>query len=260
MCLILLGYKMSEKYPLVIAANRDEFYARPTAPMHWWDKPRNLLAGKDLEGGGTWFGVRKDGFFAGLTNYRDPSRLQNNAPSRGNIILECLNSKKHPISRFEKDDRYMGRYNGFNLLLGNVENVNSYSNLRNKLERVGPGVHGLSNKFLNTSWPKVEVGKKAVRDILQTEVSVEALFDVLATCEVYPDELLPQTGVGLPLERMLSSLFIKSESYGTRTSVVLIQDRMGKIEVVERTYDYGKKVCGFKDNNFIFAAPRCHCD
>ncbi|MCP3900997.1 MAG: NRDE family protein [Desulfobacteraceae bacterium] len=236
MCLILFGYKVSEKYPLVLVANRDEFYQRPTAPMHFWEDRPSILAGKDLEQGGTWFGVSKNGRFAALTNYRDPSSIKQHAPSRGEIIVDYLQSNKPEKEYFKSFRQKAKTYNGFNLIFGNMENLYWFSNLKNSFEKIKPGIHGISNHFLDTPWPKVASGKKALEKIINEKISSQDLFPIL-TDQSMPDEsLLPDTGVGIELEKMLSPLFIQSDIYGTRSSTVMIADRQGNLDVSERTY------------------------
>ncbi len=236
MCLILFGYKVSEKYPLVLVANRDEFYQRPTAPMHFWEDRPSILAGKDLEQGGTWFGVSKSGRFAALTNFRDPSSIKQKAPSRGEIIVDYLQSNE-PASEYSKSFRQkVESYNGFNLIFGNMGNLYWFSNLKNAPEKIKPGIHGISNHFLDTPWPKVESGKKALKKIFNEKISSHDLFPILTDQSVPEEILLPDTGVGIEMEKMLSPLFIQSDIYGTRSSTVMIVDREGNLDVSERTY------------------------
>ena len=241
MCLILFGYKVSEKYPLVIAANRDEFYQRHTAPMHFWEDRPSILAGKDLEQGGTWFGVSKNGRFAALTNYRDPSSIRPKAPSRGEIIVDYLQSNEPDSEYFKSFRQKAETYNGFNLIFGNMENLYWFSNLKDSPEKIKPGIHGISNHFLDTPWPKVKSGKKALEKIINKKISSLNLFPIL-TDQSVPDEiLLPDTGVGLEMEKILSPLFIQSDIYGTRSSTVMIADREGNLDISERTYSHSNK-------------------
>ncbi|CCK81665.1 NRDE family protein [Desulfobacula toluolica] len=251
MCLILFGYKVSNKYPLIFAANRDEFYQRPTAPMHLWKNTPAILAGKDLEQGGTWFGVHKNGTFAALTNYRDPSSIRPDAPSRGEIIVDFLKSKKPPETHFNHLKEKQNPYNGFNLLFGSKDDIFWFSNLKNTIEKIAPGIHGLSNRFLDTPWPKVESGKKALQDIICGTITFESLFSILTDQSIPDDDQLPQTGVGLEWERMLSSLFIHSDTYGTRSSTVMLMDQNGTIEITERTYD-PQDTLTYNDRRFVW--------
>lgn len=237
MCLILFGYNISEKYPLVIAANRDEFYQRPTKPMHVWPDNPAVIAGKDLEQGGTWFGInRYTGRFAALTNYRDPAAMKPDAPSRGEIIVDYLKADTDTPSYLEKLRGTAGEYNGFNLLLGSGNSLYWYCNVNDEIKKITPGIHGLSNHFLDTPWPKIVSGKKQLERIVQSDVSVDKLFSMLLDRQLPDDGDLPDTGVGIEWERVLSPLFIQSPGYGTRSSTVMLIDHEGKMDVTERTY------------------------
>ena len=258
MCLILFGFKVSRQYPFILAANRDEFYARPTARMHFWQNNPAILAGKDLEQGGTWLGVHKDGTFAALTNYRDPACIKPDAPSRGEIIIDFLESQKQAVTHFNDLKKKAGSYNGFNLLFGTRDDIFWYSNLKNKIEKISPGIHGLSNRFLDTPWPKVESGKKALKKILGASITPQALFSILADQSAPDDSLLPHTGVELEWERILSPLFIRSDIYGTRSSTVILMDQNGGIDVTERTYDPENNL-KFSDRHFCIFRSKSTC-
>ena len=255
MCLLLFGVKVSASFPLILAANRDEFYQRPTAAMGLWPENPWLLAGKDLECGGTWFGINTRGRFAALTNYRDLSTLRKNAPSRGNIIPNFLESDHNIIDALEILGKKASCYNGFNLLVGEGHHLYHFSNQNQKITPVPPGVHGLSNHLLDTPWPKVTTGKKALaRAIHADNLTPETLFDLLSDSSRPLDRLLPDTGVGLEWEQLLSPLFIKSPSYGTRSSIVMGITWQGEIQVTERTYlqDKLSPVPSHKDRYFSF--------
>ncbi|MEL6133757.1 MAG: NRDE family protein [Bacteroidota bacterium] len=238
MCLILFAYKVSAKYPLVLAANRDEFYNRPTARMDWWER-KELLAGKDLKGGGTWLGLTQTGKFASLTNYREGAQNDPDAPTRGTLALDYLQNQEDVEAHFAKIAPKAFMYNGFNLLLGELENLYYYSNRdRTGLNRVEPGIHGLSNHLMNTPWHKVAKGKKRLERIVGKRkiVNKEALFRMLKNRETAPDDSLPETGIPYIWEKRLSSMFIESEIYGTRVSTVVMVDKEGNVEVEERAY------------------------
>jgi len=250
MCLIVFGYKVSEEYPLVLAANRDEFYRRPTLPMQFWEDSPDLLAGKDLEQGGTWLGIHRNGMFAALTNYRNPAALKPNAPTRGEIIIDFLNSKKSPEEFIHDFGSNAMSYNGFNLIFGNVDHLFWFTSLTNKIEKITPGIHGLSNRFLNTPWPKVESGKKAMKNAMTDTLTPDHLFSFLKDSSVPDDDRLPETGVGLEWERILSPLFIESETYGTRSSTTMMVDQKGSMKITERTYFHGQGL-EYRDCNFF---------
>lgn len=163
MCLIILAKNYHKEFPFIFAANRDEFYDRPAQKAEFWKEHPNLLAGKDLKGGGTWLGITSLGKFAAITNYRDFSSINESAPSRGKIVKNFLVGETdiNEYSLRLKDEAKM--YNGFNLFYGNVHSLNYYSNITNRVEEVPDGIHGLSNHLLNTAWDKVEAGKAKIK-------------------------------------------------------------------------------------------------
>jgi uncharacterized protein with NRDE domain len=238
MCLILFAWKVHENFPLILTANRDEFYVRPTAPAAFWEDTAGLLAGRDLQKGGTWLGITREGRLAALTNYRDPATLKDGAPSRGKLVSDFLRGQRTPEAYFHRLSPRAARYNGFSLLVGNPDELNYFSN-RGAQIRMLPGIHGMSNHLLDTPWPKVERGKQALGELLGREKapSPEALLDLLADRSRPPDDRLPVTGVGLEWERVLSPVFIESPVYGTRSSTVLIIDRKGRVTFVERVFN-----------------------
>lgn len=240
MCLILLATQMHSAYPLVLAANRDERYDRPAAPAAWWSDAPGVLAGRDLEGRGTWLGVARDGRWAAVTNVREPSVPQRgDAPSRGWLVSELLRGAAPADAYLAALASRAGEWNGFNLLAGDADGAWWLSNRAPGPVRVEPGVHGLSNALLDTPWPKVERGRDDLARILAgPEDAMEAsLFGTLALRDPAPDDRLPNTGVGMEAERVLSSLFISSPAYGTRASTVLRIRGDGRVFLTERTVD-----------------------
>jgi uncharacterized protein with NRDE domain len=242
MCLILLAWKMHEKFPLVLAANRDEFYERPSAPAAFWDDDPDLLAGRDLKRGGTWLGITRTGRLAAVTNYRDPASLKQDAPSRGELAIDYLGRQDCPEEYLQRLALRAGRYNGFSLLVGGRSELFSYSN-RGEASRLLPGIHGMSNHLIDTPWPKVNQGKQALGELLaaKNDPSPEVLLALLASRSRPPDESLPDTGVGMEWERVLSPLFIESQTYGTRCSTVILIDRQGVVTFVERVFNGGSE-------------------
>ena len=240
MCLILFAWKMQENFPLALAANRDEFYERPSAPADFWDDAPDLLAGRDLQEGGTWLGITRKGRLAALTNYRDPASLKIGAPSRGRLVSDYLRGRETPEVYLRRIGPDADRFNGFSLLVGDPDQLFCFSN-RGAPQCLGPGIYGLSNHLLDTPWPKVAQGKRALKALLKEKkgLSPEALFELLADGSRPPDGRLPDTGVGLEWERILSPLFIESPVYGTRSSTVLLIDRNGKVTFVERGFNGG---------------------
>jgi len=238
MCLLFFSYKTTPGYRLVIAANRDEFLNRPAAPLDFIDQDKRILAGLDLEGGGTWLGINRDGKFAALTNYREGGTQMENAPSRGEIICSYLSS---PVS----GGKFLGElknrassYNGFNLVLGEGEELWYYTNKQENPVRLKPGFYGLSNHFLDTPWPKLSRGKELLRPVMveTDEVKPEKIFPLLKDTISPLDDFLPDTGIGLEWERLLGSIFIESPGYGTRSSAVITCKDDGQVSFTETTY------------------------
>ena len=239
MCLVFFDYNTHPAYRLIVAANRDEFYDRPTAPAVFWDDAPDLLAGRDLKEGGTWLGITRTGRMAALTNYRDPHSQKEDAPSRGMIISNFLRGREEPLDYLQRLAFSADRYNHFSLILGDRFHLYFFSSRGGILRSLSPGIYGLSNHLLNTRWPKVERGKKALEALLLNEErpSSEAIFDILKDKSRADDELLPDTGVGLEWERILSAIFIIGPGYGTRSSTVLMIDREDNATFVERVFD-----------------------
>ncbi|MCJ8500781.1 NRDE family protein [Desulfatitalea alkaliphila] len=245
MCLILIAYQCHPRYPLVLLANRDEFHQRPTAPLDWWPEHPRLLAGRDLAQGGTWMGVTRTGRLAAITNYRDPAAVRPEAPSRGALVTDYLLGTMSPADYLHRIRSRANGYNGFNLIVGDTETLWWYSNRApDAMRPLQPGVSGLSNHLLDTPWPKVAQGKAALVDLLNrcTEVSEEACFELLQRREIAPDAQLPRTGVDPSWERLLSPIFIATETYGTRSSTVLLIDAHHRITCTERTWQLGQSV------------------
>jgi uncharacterized protein with NRDE domain len=235
MCLILIAHGAHPDYPLVIAANRDEYYRRPTAEAAFWQDQPHILAGRDLECMGTWLGVTRDGRFAAITNFRDPHGRNTDAPSRGRLVSAFLASDLDPRAYLEQVKRHASMYNGFNLLLGDVDEVLYFSNRTASVQALSPGIHGLSNHLLDTPWPKVERGKRRLHAAMTGDPSAEALLDLLHDREPANEGELPDTGVGLDLERALSPALIVSPDYGTRASTTVLFGKDGNVSFTECT-------------------------
>jgi uncharacterized protein with NRDE domain len=234
MCLILLAWQSHAFFPLVVAANRDEFHARQSSNAHFWANDPDVLAGRDLAAGGTWLGITRTGRFAALTNFRDPARHDPRAPSRGRLVADFLTGTAG-IDRY-LDGLDAARYNGFNLLLGQEKHLVAFSNVTMERHELGPGIYGLSNALLDTPWPKVGSGKTALEAALQALPDDKALFDLLADDRTHPDETLPGTGVSLEWERLLSAAFVRGHDYGTRCSTVITVRADGMAGFEERTW------------------------
>ena len=238
MCLIVLSYKVSERYPLILAANRDEFYERPSAPVSLWEDAAGVIAGKDLQRGGTWLGIKKTGSIAMLTNYRERPPFGRNAPSRGWLVRDFLVGDDDPESYIETITAKKDQYNGFNIIVGDVNRLFYLSN-RGEMCELSPGLYGLSNRLLDTPWPKTERAKKAIESLLASKEDPlpEEIFAILKDQSKPNDSELPDTGVGLEWERILSSIFITSPVYGTRSSSVIMIDRKNHCMFIERVFD-----------------------
>lgn len=238
MCLILLSLNDHPNYKLIVATNRDEFYTRRTLQaQYWYDQPK-ILGGKDLQSLGTWMGMTTAGKIAMVTNYRDLTNLKKDAPSRGHLVSDYLKGDDSPVPYMENVSSQGANYNGFNLIAGNQNELYYYSNYGNGVVPVSPGIHGLSNHLLDTPWPKVRNGLEHFKTVLKSpEIDPEKLFEMLFDDKLAADRDLPDTGVGLEKERMLSSMFIKSPDYGSRCSTILLVDRSDRALFMERTYD-----------------------
>ncbi|MFZ2905486.1 MAG: NRDE family protein [Cyclobacteriaceae bacterium] len=238
MCLIFISLNDHPDYTLIVAANRDEFYERKTQPAQFWNDHTNILGGRDLEASGTWMAMAKNGKISMVTNYRDLQNIKKQAPSRGQLVSDYLLNGDQPVGYLRGVENKGKNYNGFNLVVGTPKELYYYSNYRKGIEKIPDGLHGLSNHLLNTSWPKVEWGKEKVKQRLTAKIiDPEALFEALYDDTQAPDALLPDTGVGLDRERMLSSMFIKSPNYGTRCSTVILVNKDGHVHFSERVYD-----------------------
>lgn len=248
MCLIVFAWRAHPRFPLVVAANRDEFYGRPTAPAAFWDDRPELLAGRDLSAGGTWLGVTRGGRFAAVTNVREPGRPPpEGAWSRGRLVAGFLAGDGSTAAYLDRVSGDADRFAGFNLLAGDGDTLGWLSNRGDGARLLEPGVYGVSNALLDTPWPKVELGKADLRSVIAssaagsaTDEEMEArLFASLARRDPAPDARLPATGVGTEFERALSSAFIATPGYGTRSSTVLTVDIDGRVSFTERTVEPG---------------------
>jgi len=229
---------MHPRYRLILAANRDEDYNRPTAPLSFWDDAPGIFAGRDLKHNGMWLGVSRTGRIAAITNFREPDFRIANAPSRGLLVGDFLVSKQSPQNYIEHVKSMGHEFNGFNLFVGDRSELFYYSNRGNSIKKIKPGLYGVSNRFLDTPWPKVVKGKAGLKKLLdKTEkIDPEDIFGTLKDSSCPPDNVLPDTGIGLTWERILSPLFITSKSYGTRSSSIILMERSDKITFLERTF------------------------
>jgi uncharacterized protein with NRDE domain len=217
--------------------------------MQWWTEEGNqILAGKDLQAGGTWLGITKQGKFAAITNYRDFRNLKTDSPSRGPIIIDFLKSNSDTLSFLHELDKKAGLYNGFNLLIGNItDQLFYYSSVNSEIKEVKAGIHGISNAFMDTPWPKLLKAKQLFSQTLTgTPPDIEKMMMILADKETFAGELLPDTGIGLEMEKFLSSIYIRNDKYGTRSSTVICVKNSYEVNIYELKRDLGQL------NSFIF--------
>lgn len=246
MCLILIALDSHPDYSLIVAANRDEFYERPTAAAAFWDDAPSVLAGRDLQAGGTWLGLNRRGRFAAVTNYRQGEREGAAPRSRGHLVGDFLNGDIGPAVHLKRVRREAESYHDFSLIAGDDRKLFYYSNREGRIRRLTPGIYGLSNHLLDTPWPKVTASKHALTALLQGDPGelTTDLFALLANRRRPADDLLPETGVGPEWERLLSSAFVASGEYGTRSSTVLLVGRDGVVVLVERAFLAGGEPAG----------------
>lgn len=261
MCLIFFSLNQHPTYKLILAGNRDEFYGRKTAPANFWDRHPHIVGGCDLEAVqpdgtcGTWMGLSKTGKLAFITNFRDPKNINPQAPSRGKLVSDFLVGD-YGAEHYMRD--ILSRaplYNGFNLVVGDTNQLYYLSNYQNAITKLTSGFYGLSNHLLDTPWPKVTRGKAALaEEIKRSEMNVENLFSILRDEARAADDQLPDTGIGLDRERALSSMFIKTNGYGTRCSTVILVKKSGEVTFEERTYDLTD--FSFTARQFEFTLPK----
>ena len=244
MCLILFEFDPESDFPLVVAANRDELYARPSQPAHFWDDESGVFAGRDLEAGGTWLGVSRCGRFSAVTNFRGPSPAEATL-SRGTLVRDYLVSGQSPGEYLGGVARNRDQYAGFNLLVGDASELMCFSNREDQSVKIAPGVHGLSNGSLDEPWPKVTAGREALSLLLREELADDIVRDdtLLALQGVLLDDTpaslstLPDTGIGEEAEQLLSPRFIVTPGYGTSVTTVLRISKTGELEWLEQWFN-----------------------
>jgi uncharacterized protein with NRDE domain len=242
MCLIAVAWRARADLPLVVAANRDEWRDRPAQAAHWWPQHPQLLAGRDLQAGGTWMGATREGRFAAVTNFRDPSDKRASARSRGGLVTEFLLGGESPARFLSNLSARAHEYNGFNLIVGDGLSLFFYGSREGTPRAIEPGVYGLSNHLLDEPWPKVTLARREMQAALEDTDPAPRLFDMLSSEAPAADVQLPQTGVGIAWERRLSAALITGEDYGTRVSTVVAISAAGEMRFEERTRDADGKV------------------
>ena len=243
MCLIVFSYKTNPDFPFLLAGNRDEFFERPTQPAHKWKTNPAIFAGKDKKAGGTWLGFTETGRFAALTNFRDMNNLKENAPSRGEIVTNFLLDNNSVETSLAMLKQRSNLYNGFNLIAGTFDDKLYYlSNYTEEIEEIKPGIHAISNAYLNTPWPKTVRAKEEFENVIKTNnFRDQYLFEILKNSTTYPIEMLPETGLSEDMEQAVSSAFIQTENYGTRSTSLVRVDSNQNAELIEHTYKPGTK-------------------
>jgi uncharacterized protein with NRDE domain len=250
MCLILLVSQVHPEFPCVLAANRDEFHERPTRSASWWTDHAGILAGRDLTAGGTWLGVTRGGRFAALTNFRDPGAQRTDAPSRGALVTDVLDSNESVADCLSYLREVGPKYNGFNMIFSDGRRLGIFESVRSDGRELGPGIFGLSNHLLDTPWPKVQNAKSQLASALTDMRDETALMRMLRDDRQAPDAELPQTGISLEWERLLSSAFVRADEYGTRCSTVFRIDRAGRALFDEWSWDRGGEEIGKQSYRF----------
>jgi len=238
MCLILVALNQRSDLPLVLAANRDEYFARPTRAAGYWEDAPGVLGGRDLEAGGSWLGVDTGGRLAAVTNVREPPLRKTGLESRGRLVSDYLKTTTSPADYLQEVIRRRQRFDGYNLLVGSTTELLYHASRDARYLRLEGGVHGISNGALDCSWPKVNRGKAALRRCLEDDAALdpERLFELLADTGVPEDETLPDTGVGLEMERQLAPIFVRMDGYGTRCSTLIVLEAGGRLRFYERVF------------------------
>jgi len=253
MCLIAIAYNSHPDYPLLVAANRDEYYQRPTAAAQFWPESPGLLAGKDLQAGGTWMGITRSGRFAAITNHRNPPTTPAQPRSRGLLTLDYLRGTQHPAAYLEAIAADADSYAGFNLLLANAQGLYYYSNIENEVQVLPAGIYSLSNASLHSGWPKQQLAMENLRGVIESGVGHSQLHATVGDQTPAADISLPETGLGTAMERLLSAQFITGDIYGTRATTSCWLDREGIVEWSESSYLPGGEPGGSAQFRFSLA-------
>jgi len=237
MCLVAFCWKSHPEYPLIISANRDEFFDRPSQAMHLWES--GFYAGKDLRSGGTWMGFHPDGRWSLLTNYRDLSDPKKAQISRGKLVEQWLESHICPEEYLQRIQKFQNQYDGFNLLVSDGEKLFYLSNYAPEILEVKPGIYGLSNALLDDPWPKVTLATEQLEQLTKSDFSTNDLINILKSKETYSKEILPKTGIPIAMETSLSAQLIRmSGHYGTVSAAAVVQHTSGLVQLKQRTYQW----------------------
>lgn len=240
MCLLLLSWQPEAAQRLVVLANRDEFYDRPTRQANFWSDVPGLLAGRDERGGGTWLGIDRNGRFAAVTNFRSPQDMNSGGVSRGGLPVNFLSGSDSAMEYLGSVAERGADYAGFNLLVFDGNELCYFSNRSDEDPVIlSSGIYGLSNALLNTPWPKVESGRDELRQRIKSGAEVgPAWLDIMGDTSLAADHELPDTGVGHDLEKQLSARCIQMDGYGTRCSTFVSIGSTGgdRVHFEEKTH------------------------
>jgi uncharacterized protein with NRDE domain len=252
MCIILFANGSHPRFPLIVAANRDEAYDRPASAAQFWKDHPLIFAGRDLSHGGTWLGLTSEGRFAAITNYRQAQRMRPAPRSRGELTLGYLSGSQDVASYLQQATARNTEYNGYSLIAGTPDRLYVLSNRASGVSPIPAGVHGLSNGLLNDPWPKVQQGVAVLRSLLDADEAqlTPTLFDLLTDSTPAPDDLLPSSGVALERERSRSAIFIPGETYGTRASTVVLVGIDGSVLFTERRFGPRGALVGTTEHRF----------
>lgn len=249
MCLVAFAWHVHPAYPVLISANRDEFFDRPTQGLHQWQS--GFYGGKDLRSGGTWLGFHTNGRWALLTNYRDLFSQRKAKISRGKLVQEWLESSHSPQDYLGEIEESREKYDGFNLLVSDGNRLWYFSNYGNGIQEIPPGIHGISNGLLNDPWPKTELAKTQLQTVLDSKPTSDGLLQILKSTKNYPLDELPNTGATPEMEIGLSAQFVRlGNHYGTVSSTTVIQDYSGKVMMKERKFE--ANFHKFSDQEYTF--------
>lgn len=235
MCILFIAIEQHPDYPMIICANRDEFHQRPTEKMHYWPE-QEILAGKDLQAGGTWLGLSSTGNFSALTNFRRPDHFDAEKRSRGDLVVQALALSQEVIQQKLYEGSH--QYNDFNLVFGPLNNLQAFDSVNKKIVTLTPGFHSICNGALDNIWPKMALGIKELENAVTAKsLNIEQLYSLMTNQNIASQQHLPNTGLSEELESLLSSIFIVSPEYGTRSTAIILQNKSGEIEVFERNYN-----------------------
>jgi uncharacterized protein with NRDE domain len=237
-----MAYNYDPDYKLIFAANRDEFYERPSSAADFWKDEPSLLAGKDFKEGGTWCGITKSGRFAAITNYRNMKSIKKDALSRGTIVTDFLLGSSSPELYSKGLTDSADLYNSYGFIFGNKSELFFFSNQTKKNNKIEAGIHGLSNHLLNTPWFKVTRGKELLKKAINNkDTLVDDLFVMLSDETPSPEDQLPDTGLSKDVEKSTSSIFVETPDYGTRSSTVILIDKNDNVTFIEKSLNTQNK-------------------